>query len=150
MCNEEKASGIAPEPESDLDNMIQEITEKERLAEEGRDGDEKIKKAESERETAEHVRKQAMETFNEREKRSESKTEDECLSKSTKRKRRSGSDAVEYLREKSSLEMKLRAEELAVKKKRWNLTRQDRIASSHNKKKLSLHLCRCSSSRILL
>ena len=60
MRNEEKASGIAPEPESDLDNMIQEITEKERLAEEGRDGDEKIKKAESERETAEHVRKQAM------------------------------------------------------------------------------------------
>ena len=35
MRNEEKASGIAPEPESDLDNMIQEITEKERLAEEG-------------------------------------------------------------------------------------------------------------------
>ena len=38
MRNEEKASGIAPEPESDLDNMIQEITEKERLAEEDRDG----------------------------------------------------------------------------------------------------------------
>ena len=101
--------------QSDLDNMIQEITEKERLAGEGRDGDEKIKKAESERETTEHVRKQAMETFNETEKRSESKTEDECLNKSTKRKRRSGSDAVEYLREKSSLEMKLRAEELACK-----------------------------------
>ena len=65
MRNEEKASGIAPEPESDLHNMIQEITE--RLAEEGRDGDEKIKKAESERETAGHVRKQAMETFNETE-----------------------------------------------------------------------------------
>ena len=121
MRNEEKASGIAPEPESDLDNMIQEITEKERLAEEGRGGDEKIKKAESERETAEHVRKQAMETFNETEKRSESKTEDECLNKSTKRKRRSGSDSVEYLREKSSLEMKLRAEELAVKKKQLEL-----------------------------
>ena len=70
MHNEDKASGIVPEPESDLDNMIQEITEKERLAEEGRDGDEKIKKAELERETAEHVRKQAVETFNEMEKRS--------------------------------------------------------------------------------
>ena len=101
--------------------MIQEITEKERLAKEGRDGDEKIKKAESERETAENVRKQSMETFNETEKRPESKTEDECLNKGTKRKRRSGSNAVEYLREKSSLEMKLRAEELAVKKKQLEL-----------------------------
>ena len=44
MRNEEKASGIAQEPESDLDKMIQAITEKERLAKEGRDGDEKIKK----------------------------------------------------------------------------------------------------------
>ena len=54
-------------------------------------------------------------------KRSKSKNEDECLNKRTKRKRSSGSDAVEYLREKSSLEMKLRAEELAVKKKQLEL-----------------------------
>ena len=83
-------------------------------------------------------------------KRSESKTEDECLNKSTKRKRSSGSDAVEYLREKSSLEMKLRAEELAVKKKQLELDEARQNSFVTQQRKLSLHLCRCSSSKILL
>lgn len=110
--NEERATGISPE-QTELDQLIEEITEKERQAEATRETEDQTKKGEREREVAMDIRKKAMETFGETKKRL---NEDEESGKSEKRKRRSGSDAVEYLREKSEKEMSLREEELELKR----------------------------------
>ena len=56
MRNEERASGISPEA-TELDSLIEEILEKEKLAESSRNEDETVKKNDQERKTAECVRK---------------------------------------------------------------------------------------------
>ena len=93
MRNEERASGISPEA-TELDSLIEEILEKEKLAESSRNEDETVKKNDQERKTAECVRKLAMETFGETQKSAEQ--DNSSGTKGGKRKRRSGSDALEY------------------------------------------------------
>ena len=95
--NEEKASGISPEV-TELNSLLEEIIEKESLAESWRESDSAIKKNEEERKIAEDLRKTAMESMGETKKRS---VESEEGDTSVKRKRRSGTDAVEYLRERA-------------------------------------------------
>ena len=121
--NEEKASGISPEV-TELDSLLEEIIEKESLAESSRESDSAIKKNEEERKIAEDLRKTAMESMGETKKRS---VESEEGDTSVKRKRRSGSDAVEYLREQAEKEIKIREEELVLKKQK-----QDQEASKQS------------------
>lgn len=120
---EEKASGISPEV-TELDKLLEEIVEKESLAESSRESDSTIKKNEEERKVAEDLRKTAMESMGETKKRS---MESEGGDISVKRKRRSGSDAVEYLRERAEKEIKIREEELALRKQK-----QDQEASKQS------------------
>ena len=70
------------------------------------------------------LRKTAMESMAETKKRS---VESEEGDTSVKRKRRSGSDAVEYLRERAEKEIKIREEELVLKKQK-----QDQEASKQS------------------
>ena len=121
--NEEKASGISPEV-TELDSLLEEIIEKESLAESSRESDSAIKKNEEERKIAEDLRNTAMESMGETKKRS---VESEEGDTSVKRKRRSGSDAVEYLRERAEKEIKIREEELVLKKQK-----QDQEASKQS------------------
>ena len=121
---EEKASGISPEV-TELDKLLEEIVEKESLAESSRESDStSIKKNEEERKVAEDLRKTAMESMGETKKRS---VESEGGDISVKRKLRSGSDAVEYLRERAEKEIKIREEELALRKQK-----QDQEASKQS------------------
>ena len=110
---EESASGIAVDDVTELETLIDEIIDRERLAaEESRDCDGALKKIEEDKQAAEKMRKEAMERFGETKKRSETEGEQR---RQTKR-RRSGNDAVEFLKEKTEKENEFRAEELALKK----------------------------------
>ena len=104
---EESASGIAVDDLTEL-----EIIEREKLAEEARDSEGTLKKIEADKQTAEEMRKEAMERFGETKKRSEAEG-DEVRQK---KRRRSGNDAVQFLKEKTKKENEFRVEELALKK----------------------------------
>ena len=100
--DEEKASGISPEV-TELDKLLKEIAEKESLAEPSRKRDSTMKKNEEECKVADDLWKTTMESMAETKKRSmESEGEDTNV----KQKRRSGSDAIEYLRERAEKEIK--------------------------------------------
>ncbi|PFX13732.1 hypothetical protein AWC38_SpisGene22159 [Stylophora pistillata] len=93
--------GIAVEDLTELETLIDEIIDREKLAEESRDSKGAPKKIEVGKETAEKMRKEAMEQFGETKKRSEAEGDQ---GKKTKQ-RRSGNDAVEFLKEKTEKEM---------------------------------------------
>ena len=95
-----------------LETLIDEIIDQEKLAEESRDSEGALKKIEADKQTAEKMRKEAMERFGETKKRSE---DEGNQGRQTKR-RRSGNDVVEYLKQKAEKENEFRAEELALKK----------------------------------
>ena len=113
MREEESASGITVEEISELDALICEIIERERMAEEERESNANLKKNDADKKIAEEIRKVAMERYGETRKRSE---EEDNTDKKVKR-RKSGGDAVEFLREKAQMEKELRKEEMAIKKK---------------------------------
>ena len=126
---EENASGISPEV-TELDRLLEEVIEKDNLAECSRESDKTIKKNEEDRKTAEGIRKTAMESIGETTKRS---MEDED-GNVVKRKRRSGSEAVDYLRERADMEMKFREKELALKKEQRDqeATKQFQMLNQQN------------------
>lgn len=110
---EERASGIDCE-ETQLDTALEEIIEKERAADMERNekADTLSKKNQSEKASAEEVRRQAMERLGKTQKRKAESDEE----KPSKSKKRRSSDAVEYLKDKFEVESKLRNEEMELKK----------------------------------
>ena len=110
MREEESTSGITVEEISELDALICEIIERERMAEEARESNANWKKNDADKKTAEEMRKVAMERYGETRKRSE---EEDNTDKKVKR-RKSGGDAVEFSREKAQMEKELRKEEIAI------------------------------------
>ena len=75
MRQEERASGISPET-SELDTLLEEISERTELAAEENQGEKEQarKKVEKEKEQAQDVRRQAMERLAETKKRNECQT----------------------------------------------------------------------------
>ena len=118
---EERASGIDTEM-TETDVMLEEICEKEEVAEQT-DETEK-KKAKAEKETAEKMRLKAMETLSESQKRKKDSNKETRSKKS----RKSVGDAVSYLQEKSNQEMALRTEEIDLKKRKG----REEFHSCHN------------------
>ena len=107
------SSGISPEP-SELDSMLEEIVEKEENAaaeKENIDG-ENQRRIEADRMAADDIRRQAIETQSETQKR-KSAEGDQCAKK---KRRRNGDQAVAYLQEKAQMEMQMRREEMDLKK----------------------------------
>jgi len=115
IAAEEKATGISPEEPSDLEKALEEIVAKFKEIEMSTEN----KKAtdEKERETATEMRRQCMETFRETEKR-KSICEDDNTRNKSKKKRRSGDDTIQYLRDKMEVEKELRQKELEIAQKR--------------------------------
>ena len=109
MSEEEKASGIS----------VKELTKKESLIEEFVEGDDTIQaKAESaskkqlkDNETAEDIRKKAMESLKETKKRNS----DEGGASPKRRKSRRAEPLVEFLREKAAADLEIRQQELRAK-----------------------------------
>ena len=110
---EERASGIDCE-ETQLDAAVEEILDKEKAAdmERNEQAGTLTKKHQSEKASAEEVRRQAMERLDKTQKRNADSEE----GKPSKRGKRRSSDAVEYLKEKFELESKLRKDEMEFKK----------------------------------
>ena len=111
MSEEIQATGIDAEVR-ELDKIIEDLIGKYAAIDSDKDGK---KKAEADKKVAEEIRIKAMERF-----RNTSKRGGEEGAK--KKKRRSGSDAVEFLREKAKLEHSLREEELQLRKDQQSQT----------------------------
>ena len=123
---EEKASGIDVPELTELDTLLEEIRERGKIAEEKSDAlrNEKKAKDENEKAAAEKIRQAALQTMAKR-------NSDDSGEKPKKAKlRRSTSDAIEFLTEKSERERELKKEELAMKKRELDLaeTRQEEAA----------------------
>ncbi|XP_029180213.2 uncharacterized protein [Acropora muricata] len=107
---EAKASGVSPE-QTELDALLEEISERQKLAESTRESC-SSKNVETDRKKAEEIRTQALERVGATKKRA-----NEDCERKPKRQRRSGADVTEFIREKSEKELKIRKEELALKAK---------------------------------
>lgn len=110
IAAEEKASGISPN-ETELDIAMGDILERfsEADAEHEKANNEKKKKVEEDSGKAEEMRKRSLETFGETMQRNENTTP-------KKKKRSTGSEVLEYLKEKGIRDEKLRETELELKK----------------------------------
>ena len=104
----DKASGIDV-VETELDLLLRELVEKSLEASCGYC--DKKKSLEAEKQCAEEIRFQAMESLGETRKRNEKSPEEETPRKS----RRTSNDTVNYLRERSQREYELREQEMRVK-----------------------------------
>ena len=123
MRKEEAASGITVEEISELDPLICGIIERQRMVEEAQESNANWKENDADRKTAEEMRKIAMERHGETRKRSE---EEDNTDKKVKR-RKSGGDAVEFLRQKAQMKKEFRKEEIAIKKRNRNKWLQGKI-----------------------
>ena len=109
---EEKASGIDVPELTELDALLEEIREREKSAEEKNDTlrNERKAKDEKEKAKAEEIRQAALQTIAIR------KSDDSGENPKKAKLRRSTSDAIGFLAEKSEKERELKKEELAIKK----------------------------------
>lgn len=108
----QKASGIAVE-QTELDVLLEEISEREKLAEEEGAGEKK--KAEDEKLKVADIRQTAMESLAERKKRKIG--EDTVSTKS----RKSVSTVIDFLREKGQQQLLLKEQEIELKKQQQEL-----------------------------
>ena len=117
LNKEERASGISDD-NSELDNLLEEILEKEKAAKEKleNDGEDKKKSLANEKAAAEDMRKRALERVGQTAKR-KGKEEGLEAEKSKRKSRKSTGEAVEYLKERASKEIQLREQELELRKK---------------------------------
>jgi len=119
-CEIENGTGISPE-DSELDLALEEIIEKWEAADQEfqLDNQSKAKKLKEEKETAKEMRRMSMETLGDSKRRnsdpSESAEEKRC------KKRRGGSDTVQFLKEHSEMELNFKREELEAKKSEQSL-----------------------------
>ena len=120
MRQEEAASGVECE-ETELDQALGEISEKEKMAEELKELSSDKKKAE--KAAAEEHRQQACERLGETKKRSGSNETDASASTKSKKSRRSTSDTVEYLKEKTKQESEWKKQELELRAKEQEANR---------------------------
>ena len=105
MSEEIQATGMDAEV-GELDKIIEDLIGKDAAIDSDKDGK---KKAEADKKVAEEIRIKAMERFGKTSKRGGEEG-------AKKKKRRSGSDAVEFLREKAKLEHSLREGEMQLRK----------------------------------
>ncbi|XP_015780764.1 PREDICTED: uncharacterized protein LOC107358688 [Acropora digitifera] len=113
---EEKASGIEVPELSELDLALEEIVNKEKDAQVELDLEESAKKNElQDKANAEEMRFQAMEKLGESKKRQEAAGMT-ATDQKTKRARRSGSDTLDFMREKLEKDMKIKQEEMAQRR----------------------------------
>lgn len=117
LTSEEKASGINA-TNSELDDLLEEIVEKEKAAREKLDFEDESKKkaAEKEKTAAEEMRKRALERVGQTSKR-KGKEDGNEAEPSKKKSRKSTGEAVQYLKERATVEVELREKELDQRRK---------------------------------
>ena len=120
MADEEKASGIAVDAPTEFDSAMEQICEKADAADKDHENLSKENKAkiEKEKKEAEEMRNKALERVGETRKRKEDADHGAYADSKqpAKRGRRSGLETVEYLRELSENERKIKQEELELRR----------------------------------
>lgn len=118
---EEKSSSIAPDV-TELDTLLEEVTtlknDSEFQAKQVVDTQKKT--VEEDLKSAQDIRQKSMERWSETRKRSPETSPDET----PKRKRKSGSETVTYLREKSEAELEVRKSEIELRREELQLQRE--------------------------
>lgn len=119
---EEKASGIAPDEPSELENLLDTIIalEESSEAESQELRAEKNEKCENDRAKAEDARLKEMEKLSETRKRSSGSEEEK-----PKRQRRSGGDAMEFLADRAKMNYELKQQEFKMLKEQQALEREE-------------------------
>lgn len=118
VSQENRATGTAPEEETEAEQLMGEIIE---LFNESDIASEAKKEKEQEQiKKAEEMRQRSLETFKESSNRNEKDG-----SESKKRKRSSGSDTMAYLKQKAELDTELKREKLEVKRQELDLQAKD-------------------------
>ena len=138
MADDVKASGIAVELLSEFDRAMEEICDKADASEKDQSDLEQQKKDKtaSDRKIAQEMRIKAMQTMTKTKKRVNADDELENNEKPLqKRGRRSGSDTMLYLKEKSDKDFKLKQEELELRK-------QEQLAQAKQHTEFTQHLVR--------
>ena len=115
---EERATGIAPDEPSELDNLLEQIIS----LEESTESDDKAKadKAKADKAKAEDVRMKAMEKLSQTKKRELAEGGDS----KRKRQRRSGGDAMALLTERAERNYEIREKELGLKREKQEMERK--------------------------
>ena len=118
---EEKASGIAPDEPSELENLLDTIIalEESSEAESQELRAERNEKCENDRAKAEDARLKAMEKLSETRKRSSESEEEK-----PKRQRRSGSEAMEFLADRAKMNYELKQQEFKMLQEQQALERE--------------------------
>ena len=116
MKTEQNATGISPE-QSELDVILEELIERENLVDE--ETAENKKKVEEEKVKSTEVRKQAMERLADTKRRNEVDDDD----KTPRKRRRSGSAAIDFLRSQCEQETKLKEIEMQSRKEEQEVER---------------------------
>ena len=138
MRKEENGSGIAPPEFTPVENAIEDIIERELETEilYGKEDDEKNRKIEKDKKTAEEMRLQSLETFSETRKRKAENSEEDDENAKPKKKRQSGAATLMYLQEKAQMDMEFKKEELQLKKKEQAKQFEEQIAMRQQQSEL--------------
>ena len=123
---------------SELDDLLKEILEKEKAAKEklNNDDDDRKKSLENENAAAEDMQKRALERVGQTTKRKDKEGTETGPSK--KKSRKSTGGAVEYLKERASTEIQLRERELEMRKKEQeSMSQRERERNEQQDKVLS-------------
>ena len=142
LNREERASGISDD-NSELDNLLEEILEKEKAAKEKLDNDDEDKKKSlaNEKAAAEDMRKRALERVGQTAKRKGKEEGPEAEKSKSRKSRKSTGEAMEYLKERASKEIQLREQELEMRKKEQDsISQREREKNEQQDKMLSTML----------
>ena len=122
--DEEKAS-VNP-VETELDNAIATILERMKICEEEERHLEKenIDNDKKEKEKAEDMRKKALESFKETKERKKLDVDSDTECQPPKKRRSSGSDTIQFLREKSDSDHEIRLQELELRRNEQNMLKE--------------------------
>ena len=138
LNREERASGISDD-NSELDNLLEEILEKEKAAKEKLDNDDES--LANEKAAAEDMRKHALERVGQTAKRKSEEEGPEAEKSKSRKSRKSTGEAVEYLKERASKEIQLREQELEMRKKEQDsMSQREREKNEQQDKMLSTML----------
>ena len=138
LNREERASGIYDD-NSELDNLLEEILEKEKAAKEKLDNDDES--LANEKAAAEDMRKHALERVGQTAKRKSKEEGPEAEKSKSRKSRKSTGEAVEYLKERASKEIQLREQELEMRKKeKDSISQREREKNEQQDKMLSTML----------
>ena len=142
LNREERASGTSDD-NPELDNLLEEILEKEKAAKEKLDNDDEDKKKSlaNEKAAAEDMRKRALERVGQTAKRKGKEEGPEAEKSKSRKSRKSTGEAVEYLKERASKEIQLREQELEMRKKEQDsMSQREREKNEQQDKMLSTML----------